>query len=535
MSLHDSANVAVSPIFPADYRASGLLLHVTSLPSAYGIGDFGPAARAWVDRLHDAKQTWWQILPIGPTDRGISPYQSTSSFAVNWNLVSPDDLIADGLLLAEEAAYPSASPSETELDYESVVGFKDRLLDIVRSNFAARASQELKLALEAFRKEHAAWLDDYALFTALHIQHGSESYLEWPMELVRRQPAALKQAERELAAEIEQVRLAQFLAYRQANRLREYAHTKSVQLIGDSPFYVSPNSSDVWASPELFLLDENFHPQFVGGVPPDYFSEDGQLWGNPIYNWDAMRESGYRWCIDRIKAVLAHVDLVRLDHFRGFAAAWCVPAEALTAQTGEWALGPGGEFFRAIQAELGTLPFIAEDLGIITPDVNALRDEFHLPGTRVLQFAFDGDEGNTYLPGNYVSNTVAFTATHDNNTTHGWYDDLSQDERKIVCSFLQRDTLTSEEATTELIRATWSSVAAVAIVPLQDLLNLPGTARMNVPGVAEGNWGWRCTNEMLASPAFAWLGELTTATQRAPDKTTGVLREKLSKQSPAKA
>ncbi len=523
-AISDSANLAAHPIFPAGYRASGILLHVTSLPSAYGIGDLGTSARAWIDCLRDANQSWWQILPLGPTECGNSPYQPTSSFAVNWNLVSPDDLIADGLLRKGEVTYHSSSESETEVDYDSVARFKNRLLDIVWSNFAARASRDLKLAFDHFRNEQALWLDDYALFTALHVQHRSASYLEWPNELVRRKPAALSQAKRELEDEIGRVRLAQFLAYRQSKRLREYAHSQGIQLIGDLPFYVSPDSSDIWANSDLFLLDEDFRSRFVGGVPPDYFSEDGQLWGNPVYDWDAIRESGYRWCIERIKSGLAHVDLLRLDHFRGFAAAWRVPAGAATAHSGQWVPGPGADFFHAILIELGTLPFIAEDLGIITPDVNSLRDQFQLPGVRVLQFAFDGNKDNPYLPRNFVPNTVVYTATHDNNTTRGWFNTLSEESRKIVRDLLQRTTLTSPDAAAELIKTAWSSAAALAMVPLQDVLNLPAVARMNVPGVAEGNWRWRCTHKMLASSEFQWLRDLTRSTKREPLDTTDNLQ-----------
>jgi 4-alpha-glucanotransferase len=503
----------MSPFSPG-YRASGVLLHVTSLPSPYGIGNVGPAALAWVDRLNEADQSWWQALPLGPTGYGNSPYQSLSSFAGNWLVISPETLIADGLLRASDVVEKSFS--ETVVDYDNVILFKHRLLETVWTNFSAGAGQDLKLAFEQFRNDQAHWLDDYALFRALKARYQGACYLEWPIELVRRNPAALAQARRALASQIDQVCLAQFLLLRQAESLKEHAHSRGVRLIGDLPFFVSPDSSDVWASPELFLLDERRRPRFVGGVPPDYFSSEGQLWGNPVYDWEALRRTGYRWCIDRVRGLLAHVDLIRLDHFRGFAAAWHIPAGAPTAQSGQWVPGPGAEFFSAIQRDLGSLPFIAEDLGLITPDVRALRDQFHVPGTRVLQFAFDGNLDNPYLPHNYVPNTVVYTGTHDNNTTRGWFEELPADQRQNLWHYLKRPRGESGEAAAALIRLAWSSPAALALAPLQDLLNLGADARMNVPGRVEGNWRWRCTEDMLSAPAFQWLQDLTKTSNRSP-------------------
>jgi 4-alpha-glucanotransferase len=500
----------VSP-FPADYRASGLLLHVTSLPSAYGIGDLGPSAFAWVDRLHDSGQGWWQSLPLGPTGYGNSPYQSLSSFAGNGMLISPDTLIADGLLKASDC---EAHFSADVVDYESVIPFKHRLFEKAWTNFKAGERKDLPAAYNEFCAEQANWLEDYALFRALKRKYDGAYYLEWPAELVQRRPDALATARRELASQIDQVRFAQFLLFRQGDQLKEYAHAKGVGLIGDLPFFVSPDSSDVWANPELFLLDEQRRPRFVAGVPPDYFSAQGQLWGNPVYNWDALRSTGYRWCVDRLRALLAHVDVIRLDHFRGFAAAWHVPAGAATAQSGQWVPGPGVGFFQAVQRDLGRLPFIAEDLGLITPDVRALRDQLQVPGTRVLQFAFDGHADNPYLPHNFVPNTVVYTGTHDNATTRGWYDELPDDQRQILWNYLKRTPGESAEAAPALIRMAWTSVAALAIAPLQDLLNLGREARMNVPGRADGNWRWRCTEDMLSSLAFESLQELTATTKR---------------------
>jgi 4-alpha-glucanotransferase len=324
----------------------------------------------------------------------------------------------------------------------------------------------------------------------------------------------LARARQDLVEVIEEVCFAQFLLFRQGNRLKEYAHAKGVRIIGDLPFFVAPDSSDVWVNPELFLLDEQLRPSVVAGVPPDYFSKQGQMWGNPVYDWNALRQTRYQWCMKRIRALLAYVSVIRLDHFRGFEAAWHIPAGAPTAQAGEWVPGPGADFFNVARRELGALPFIAEDLGLITPEVRALRDQFQLPGTRVLQFAFDGHSDNPHLPHNYIPNTVVYTGTHDNNTTRGWFEDLPDEQRKEVWRYLNRPSHESEEVAHDLIQLAWSSPSALAIVPLQDLLNLGREARMNVPGFAEGNWRWRATENMLSAREFQWLEELTKSSNR---------------------
>jgi 4-alpha-glucanotransferase len=500
------------PPFAPGYRASGLLLHVTSLPSPYGIGDVGPAAISWIDNLAEAGQSWWQALPLGPTGYGNSPYQSLSSFAGNGLLISPEWLIGDGLLQASDCEYHS--PAAMVIDYNAAIEFKHCLLEKAWANFSAGARADLRPSYEQFRADQVHWLEDYALFRVLKSKFDDVYYLEWPAELVRRDPAALDRARRELAHQIGQVCFAQFLLFRQGERLKAHAHSRGLGLIGDLPFFVSPDSSDVWANPELFLLDEYGRPRFVAGVPPDYFSAQGQLWGNPVYNWDALRRSGYGWCISRLRSLLAHVDVIRLDHFRAFIAAWHVPAGAPTAQSGNWVPGPGADFFRAVERELGGLPFIVEDLGLITPDVYAVRDQFHLPGTRVLQFAFDGHSDNPYLPHNYTSNTVVYTGTHDNPTTRGWFEDLPDDQRQNLWRYLKRPAGGSAEAAPALMRLAWSSVAALAIAPLQDLLNLGKEARMNIPGRADGNWRWRATEAMLSDADFEWLRDLTKNSNR---------------------
>jgi 4-alpha-glucanotransferase len=499
------------PPFPPEYRASGLLLHVTSLPSPYGIGDLGSSAFSWVDRLHDAGQRWWQALPLGPTGYGNSPYQSMSSFAGNAMLISPASLVADGLLKKKDCESDFAADV---VDYDAVIPFKIRLLETAWTNFKASERNELRPAFDAFCAEQEHWLEDYSLFRALKAKYHGAYYLEWSEELVQRRATALARARQELASEIDQVRFAQFLLFRQTDQLKAYAHSRGVGLIGDLPFFVSPDSSDVWANPELFLLDEQRRPRFVAGVPPDYFSANGQLWGNPVYNWDALRATGYQWSIDRLRALLAHVDAVRLDHFRGFAAAWHVPAGAPTAKSGQWMQGPGAGFFAAVQKELGCLPFIAEDLGLITPDVRELRDQFQLPGTRVLQFAFDGQSDNPYLPHNFVRNTVAYTGTHDNAPTRQWYGELPDNQRQNFWNYCKRAPGGEDEAAPALMQLAWSSMAALAVAPLQDLLNLGAEARMNVPGRASGNWRWRCREDLLSVPTFQWLRELTVNSKR---------------------
>jgi len=498
--------------FSLDYRASGLLLHITSLPSPHGIGDLGPAAISWINRLSEFGQSCWQSLPWGPTGVGNSPYQPLSSFAGNALVVSPDWLIEDELLQPNDTAHPAFSAAC--VDYDTVIPFKHSLLEKAWGHFKAGARADLRPAYEQFCRDQSHWLDDYALFRALKAKFGNAPYPEWPDDLVQRNPAALERARLELTAQIGLACFAQFLVFRQTQRLKIHARAKRVRLIGDLPFFVSADSSDVWAHPELFLLDEHRRPRFVAGVPPDYFSALGQLWGNPLYNWEVLRQRGYRWLIDRLRSLLSHVDLIRLDHFRGFAAAWHVPTRAPDARSGEWLPGPGADFFRAAERELGTLPFIAEDLGLITPDVGALRDQFQLPGMRILQFAFDGHQDNPYLPANYVRNTVAYTGTHDNPTTRGWFEGLTDHQRERIWEYVKGERARSSQTAHALIELAWSSIAALALAPLQDLLNLGKEARMNTPGRAEGNWRWRSTEDMLFDSAFEWLRELTKSTGR---------------------
>jgi 4-alpha-glucanotransferase len=466
-------------------RSAGILLHPTSLPGSYGIGDLGPVARQWIDVLAAARQTWWQILPLGPTGYGDSPYQCFSAFAGNPYLVSPELLLHDGLLRDTDLAGHSF-PAD-RVDYGPVISFKIALLARAWERFGTFPPAGMKQAFEEFNRKNALWLDDYALFRALKDAQEGKSWHDWTDDLKMRKPAALDKARRHLANEIARHRFAQFLFFRQWLDLKRYANSKGIRLLGDAPIFVSTDSSDVWANPDLFQLDSQRRPTVVAGVPPDYFSPTGQLWGNPHYNWEAMRRTGYAWWVARLKATLAQVDVIRLDHFRGFESCWEVPAGQKTAEHGRWVKVPGAELFNTVRSALGNLPLVAEDLGLITPEVDALRLQFNLPGMRILQFAFSGPD-NRFLPHHYDRNTVVYTGTHDNDTTLGWYATLPHHEREFMERYYPG---IGRDIAWELTRVAWASVADRAIVPLQDLLRLPTTARMNFPGRTGNNWQWR--------------------------------------------
>jgi 4-alpha-glucanotransferase len=484
-------------------RSSGILLHPTSLPGPFGIGDLGPSAFAWVDALAEAKQSWWQILPLGPTGYGDSPYQCFSAFAGNPILVSPEVLVGDGLL--ENSDLAGVHLASAVVDFGAVIPLKTRLLDRSWERFQEGHGAGLRQPFEQFRREHAAWLQDYALFMALKDAQGGIGWLEWPQPLRLRKGDAVAAARKELVDRIARHEFRQFLFFRQWQALRQHARDRQVRIIGDAPIFVSGDSADVWANPHLFLLDAERRQVVQAGVPPDYFSPTGQLWGNPLYDWAAARNTGYAWWTARLRATLAQVDLVRLDHFRGFAAAWHVPAGEKTAVKGKWVPGPGTELFQHVRKALGGLPLVAEDLGLITEDVEQLRDDFGLPGMRVLQFAFS-DPNNKYLPHNYEANTVAYTGTHDNDTTRGWYAALPEKERDFVRRYVGRD---GNDIAWDLIRLAWNSVADLAIAPLQDVLNLASEARMNTPGKAVGNWSWRIPEGALKGGVGQRLAEMT--------------------------
>ncbi len=472
-------------------RASGLLLHPTSLPGPDGIGDLGPEARAFAADLARAGCTFWQVLPLGPTGYGDSPYQTFSAFAGNPYLISPADLLAEGLLLPDDLhARPAFSAGR--VDYGVLIPWKKRLLRRAFRRFREGGFPHLEGALAAFRQAQVLWLEDFALFMALKEAHGGAPWTAWPRPLRLRRPAALAAARKSLADAVDEVIFEQFLFFRQWQALREAAAARGVRFIGDVPLFVAHDSADVWAHPELFFLDADGNPTVVAGVPPDYFSATGQRWGNPLYRWEAHHRQGYAWWLARLRTLLGLVDVVRLDHFRGFAAYWEIPADAPTAEAGRWVPGPGAAFFAAVRAALGDPPLIAEDLGVITPDVEALRDRFGFPGMKVLVFAFDGGAKNPFLPHNFSGpNAVVYTGTHDNDTAVGWWQArASEAERDFARRYLAAD---GRDIAWDLIRAAWRSVAKWAIAPVQDVLALGNEARMNYPGRTGGNWAWRMT------------------------------------------
>lgn len=484
-------------------RSAGILLHPTSLPGPYGIGDLGPIAFRWVDTLAAMKQTWWQILPLGPTGYGDSPYQCFSAFAGNTLLISPEKLIEDQLLPKDFAALAGANPDR--VDFESVTPFKRIMIRTAWDHFRSGSSAVTKNEFEEWCHCEKAWLDDYALFRATRDALGGAPLCDWPQELLNREPVALAAMEREVAGEISRVKFGQFLFDRQWKALRDYAKTKKVQFLGDVPIFVASDSADVWANADQFLLSDDRRPSVVAGVPPDYFCEDGQFWGNPIYDWSAMAEDGYSWWIARVKRALAQVDLVRFDHFRGFVQAWHIPADEKTARNGKWVDGSGKALFEAIAKAIGGLPLVAEDLGYITPDVLALRESLKLPGMRVLQFML-GDPKNTYQPHNYEPHTVCYTGTHDNDTSAGWYWGLNENDRTSLTEYVGHEF---KNPARELIRLAWSSVAEMAITPLQDVFCLGSAARMNVPGQPGGNWRWRFRTEHVTPQIIEWMAGIT--------------------------
>ena len=470
-------------------RSSGILLHPTSLPSCYGIGDLGEEAFRWVDFLSSANQKLWQILPLGPTGYADSPYQCFSAFAGNPFLISPDKLLAEGLLSRSDLESVPNFPNDN-VDYGPVIQYKLSLLDAVYVNY--KRTKILRDEFESFRQKNSAWLDDFTLFMALKESHGGAVWSTWEDDLVSRQPQALTAAREKFADAVESQELRQFLFFRQWEAIKSHAHRHGIKIIGDIPIFVAYDSAEVWAHPELFYLDEHGKPTVVAGVPPDYFSATGQLWGNPLYRWDVLKKNNYDWWIERFRATLTMVDIARLDHFRGFEAYWEIPFGMPTAEVGKWIKGPGADFFNGLKASLGVLPIIAEDLGVVTKEMTALRDQFNLPGMKVLQFAFSSDGSDLFLPHNFTHNCVVYSGTHDNDTTRGWYESSSiERERDFARRYLGRD---GRDIAWDLIRLAFSSVADMAVVPLQDVLNLGTQARMNLPGRASGNWGWR----------FAW-------------------------------
>jgi len=499
-------------------RSGGILLHPTSLPSRFGIGDLGPEAYRFADFLAEAGLRLWQVLPLGPTGYGDSPYQCFSAFAGNPLLVSLERLAEDGLL---DACDLEDSPEFAEgfVDYGAVIRWKLPLLKKAHENFQARAGAALREEFEAFCRTEAGWLDDYALFMAAKHAHGGESiWTRWEPDLAARRPDAVNHWRAECASEIERHKFAQFLFFRQWEALRVYCGERGIRMMGDIPIYVAHDSADVWAHPELFQLNRNGDPTVVAGVPPDYFSSTGQLWGNPIYRWDTLERSGFAWWIERFRHVLRLVDIVRLDHFRSFEAYWEVPAGETTAVNGRWVKGPGASLFEALEKALGELPIVAENLGVITPEVEALRERFGFPGMSILQFAFGNDpQAPDFQPHNYPRDRVAYTGTHDNDTTAGWWASTGEgDSTRTPEEVRQEKARAMEYLNTDgsemhwvFIRTLMASAADTVLFPLQDVLGLGSEARMNRPAKESGNWRWRFRREALSAELAARLKRLT--------------------------
>jgi 4-alpha-glucanotransferase len=499
--------MVLAAMVQARQRTCGILLHPTSLPGRYGIGTLGREAFNFVDFLQSAGQGLWQVLPLGPTGYGDSPYQSFSAFAGNHLLIDLELLADQGLLEEPELAGAPPFP-EDRVDYGAVIGYKSRALHSAFLRWSRQAGAEERALFEAFCARERSWLPDFALFMALkgHFQQeGLPVWNRWPRELVHREPQALERWGGRLAEEVREQSFRQYLFFRQWKALKTHAGERGIRLIGDIPIFAAYDSADVWARQELFRLGPEGEPEVVAGVPPDYFSATGQLWGNPLYRWERLQDEGWRWWLDRVRAALRLVDLARLDHFRGFQACWEVPAGAATAERGRWVKGPGAALLKALEAELGGLPLIAEDLGVITPPVERLRDRFRLPGMKVLHFAFDGRSSNPFLPHNYPPGCVVYTGTHDNDTTLGWYQKESEKVRDQVRRYLARD---GHDICWDLMRLAYASVASMAVAPLQDIMKLGSEARMNFPSVPEGNWQWRFRASMLSEEIRGRLLEL---------------------------
>lgn len=473
-------------------RSSGILLHPTSLPGPYGIGDLGSYAYHFVDWLASAGCKLWQILPLGPTGYGDSPYQCFSAFAGNPYLINPDLLLHEGLLHPDDLV-EKVNFQDHQVDFGRIIPWKLNLLERAFMRFKSTPGA-IQREFDRFAEKNSAWLHDYALFMAIKEAHGGGAWGGWPPELRGREKIAIEEAEKSLSDAISRYTFYQFIFFRQWNTLRDYAREKDIKIIGDIPIFVAYDSADVWGNPELFALDDFGQPTVVAGVPPDYFSPTGQLWGNPLYRWNIHRENGYAWWLARFRAILGQVDIVRLDHFRGFAGYWEIPGDSPTAETGRWVPGPGKDFLSKVETELGELPIIAEDLGEITPDVIELRDHFNLPGMKIIQFGFSGPE-NPFLPHNYPETCVTYTGTHDNDTSRGWYETAPTHERNYARRFLNSD---GSGFPWDLIRAAWSSVAVYALAPMQDILSLGTDARMNFPGTLGNNWCWRMSPEALS-------------------------------------
>jgi len=493
-------------------RSSGILFHPTSLPGKYGIGTLGKEAYAFIDFLKKSRQKLWQIFPLGPTGYGDSPYQSFSSFAGNPYLIDFDLLIEAHLLSEEDLRDVFFGDNEEYIDYGAIYNQKYPLLRKAYENFKSSDNHEMRENLEDFKRENASWLNDYSLYISLKNHFNGLPWNEWAHDIKNREHGAMEHYRNELADDIEYHNFIQFLFFKQWGDVKRYANENGIKIIGDIPIFVAADSSDAWANPEIFLFDEERKPVKVAGVPPDYFSATGQLWGNPLYNWQKLKETNYSWWVERVRANLSTCDIIRIDHFRGFEAYWAVPYGDDTAINGQWEPGPGIDLFNAIKSQLGELPIIAEDLGLMTQGVIDLREATGFPGMKILGFAFDSGEENDYLPHTYTKNCVVYTGTHDNDTLIGWFQKAKEEDRQFARDYL--NSRSDDEIHWDAIRGAWSSVANMAISPVQDFLGLGSEARINTPGVAAGNWQWRLRHEVLTDELAERIAKLTRVYSR---------------------
>lgn len=493
-------------------RSSGILFHPTSLPGKYGIGTLGKEAYAFIDFLKKSRQKLWQIFPLGPTGYGDSPYQSFSSFAGNPYLIDFDLLIEAHLLSEEDLRDVFFGDNEEYIDYGAIYNQKYPLLRKAYENFKSSDNHETRENLEHFKRENASWLNDYSLYISLKNHFNGLPWNEWAHDIKNREHGAMEHYRNELADDIEYHNFIQFLFFKQWGDVKRYANENGIKIIGDIPIFVAADSSDAWANPEIFLFDEERKPVKVAGVPPDYFSATGQLWGNPLYNWQKLKETNYNWWVERVRANLSTCDIIRIDHFRGFEAYWAVPYGDDTAINGQWEPGPGIDLFNAIKSQLGELPIIAEDLGLMTQGVIDLREATGFPGMKILGFAFDSGEENDYLPHTYTKNCVVYTGTHDNDTLIGWFQKAKEEDRQFARDYL--NSRSDDEIHWDAIRGAWSSVASMAISPVQDFLGLGSEARINTPGVAAGNWQWRLRHGVLTDELAERIAKLTRVYSR---------------------
>lgn len=493
-------------------RSSGLLLHPTSLPGKFGIGEIGKAAYRWIDFLVEAKQSVWQILPLGPTSYGDSPYQTMSVFAGNPLLIDLQSLSMAGYISTADLKN-APKFQENKIDYKTIIDWKIPLLLEAYAEFLKKARKDDITAFENFcQKYHSEWLDEFALFMALKNNFGGKAWNQWPIELKLRKIDALKEMRFQLKQEIHAQKFLQYLFLKQWQEVKEYANSKGVAIMGDIPIYVTYDSADVWANQDKYCLDNKGALIEVAGVPPDYFSDTGQLWGNPIYKWDLMAKNGFKWWIERVRTTLEYVDIIRIDHFRGFEAYWTVPYGEDTAINGEWKKGPGYKFFDRLMTILPEVPIIAEDLGVITPEVVALRDRYGFPGMKILHFAFSSNASNRDLPHNYDARCIVYAGTHDNDTTLGWFKTLPEHEKTSCIEYLNKKPL---DISWELMRLASASTAVLAIFTVQDVLSLGNEARMNFPGKPSGNWSWRLKSKQLTKKHAARLANMTNIYGRA--------------------